>query len=72
MFNSSLTAGEWIGLMWPRADMCSGIGIADNRATTRASVRPKICPRSKSRPDRLRENPVEMLGAFEASRKLAT
>jgi len=37
-------------LMWRRADMCSGIRIAGNRATTRASVGPKICPRSKSRP----------------------
>jgi len=52
--------------------------IAGNRATTRDSIGQKICPGAKSRPqsadvtERLRENRVEMLGAFEASRKLAT
>jgi hypothetical protein len=65
---------EWISLMWRRADMCSGIRIAGNRATTRASVGPKILSGLKVTPamsagvtDRLRENLVEMLGAFEAS-----
>jgi len=37
MFNPNRSAGEWISLMWRRADMGSGIGIAGHRATTRAS-----------------------------------
>ena len=70
MFNPNRSAGEWISLMWRRADMGSGIGIAGHRATTRASE--DLSALSAGVTDRLRENLVEMLGAFEASRKLTT